>query len=122
VVIGAAPKRYNTNIVSATGGRVPGAPWEAGVTEDIANQDHRLRRCPTLGHDVPFSYCRAPAAPLPCRRILDCWWETFDVEAFVRTHFSEDQIRTILAPRPDKVATIVELIERARQRRSDEDK
>lgn len=116
-MIGAAPKQYNTNIASTTGGRAPGQLRETGVTDDIASQDHRLRRCPALGHDVPFAYCRAPAAPLPCRRILDCWWETFDVEAFVRGHFSEDQIRAILAPRPDKVATIVELIEQARKAR-----
>ena len=32
-----------------------------------------------LGHDLTFAYCRAPAKQLPCRKILDCWFETFDV-------------------------------------------
>ncbi len=51
-----------------------------------------------LGHDVDFAYCRAPAAPLPCRRIFDCWWEAFDVERFVRRHFSEEDARKIVTP------------------------
>jgi len=68
-----------------------------------------------LGHDVPFAYCRAPGSDLPCRRVFDCWWETFDVEAFIRVHYREDDVAKILAPRQDKTATIVELIERARK-------
>ena len=68
-----------------------------------------------LGHDVPFSYCRAPGRQLPCSRIFDCWWQTFDVEGFIRSHFSEAEIRQITAPRSEKIPTIVELIERARR-------
>ena len=68
-----------------------------------------------LGHEVPFSYCRSPAAELPCRKIFDCWWETFDVEGFIREHFSPEQIRKILAPSKPKTATIVDLIEKARK-------
>jgi len=68
-----------------------------------------------LGHTVPFSYCRAPGRDLPCGRIFDCWWETFDVVAFIRAHFSEADIARITAPPPDKRATLVELIERARR-------
>ena len=85
------------------------------MTEDITAHDDRTRRCPMLGHDVPFSYCRAPGRELPCCRIGDCWWETFDVETFVRAHYSEEQIREILAPPRDKVVSIAELIERARK-------
>ena len=83
--------------------------------EDISHHDGRRRRCPMLGHDVPFAYCRAPASEIPCRRVFDCWWETFDVEAFVRAHYSEADVAEILAPRQDKTATLVELIERARK-------
>jgi len=85
------------------------------MTDEITAHDNRVRRCPMLGHDVPFSYCRAPGAELPCRRIFDCWFETFDVEGFIRAHYSEADIRRILAPRQDKTASIVELIERARK-------
>ena len=74
-----------------------------------------------LGHPVQFSYCRSPGGPLPCRRIFDCWWETFDVESFVRAHYSGEEIETILAPRTDKMTSIVELIERARQAAAEAD-
>lgn len=77
--------------------------------------DDRRRRCPMLGHDVPFSYCRAPAADMPCRRILDCWWQSFDVDGYLHSHWSEQEIRQILAPRPDKRVTLLELIEQARR-------
>lgn len=80
---------------------------------DITEQDHRSRRCPMLGHDVHFSYCRGPGRNLPCRRILDCWFELFDVRTFVRSHYSEEQIAETLRPRQEKVVTLVELIRRA---------
>ncbi len=85
------------------------------MTEKIDAHDARRRRCPMLGHEVPFSYCRAPGADLPCPRVADCWWETFDVEAFLRAHLAEEDVARTLAPRQDKVATIVELIEKARK-------
>jgi len=68
-----------------------------------------------LGHDISFSYCRQPGRDLPCGRIGDCWWKPFDVESFIRAHYSDDQVREILAaPRP-KVLSLVELIQKARQ-------
>ncbi len=85
------------------------------MAEDITAHDARRRRCPMLGHDVPFSYCRAPGRQLPCSRILDCWWQTFDVRAFIRQHLSEEDIARTLAPRKDKAATIIDLIEKARK-------
>jgi len=85
------------------------------MDDDITAHDRRRRRCPMLGNDVPFSYCRAPARDLPCRRIFDCWWETFDVRAFLGGHFTEDDIARILAPPKDRTVTLIELIERARK-------
>ena len=87
------------------------------MPDEINQNDHRVRRCPMLGHDVSFAYCRAPGSELPCRRIFDCWWETFDVESFVRAHFSEADIREVLALRQDKVTSLVDLIDRAKRAR-----
>lgn len=97
------------------------AHFLAGPTmpDDVNQHDHRERRCPMLGHEVAFSYCRAPASKLPCRRIFDCWWETFDVEGFMRRHYGEDDIEKVLAPRKDKMLSIVELIEKARKARQE---
>ena len=74
-----------------------------------------------LGHDIAFAYCRAPGRDLPCRKVFDCWFETFDVQGFIREHYTTEQIERILAPRQDKAATLVELIQRARQRRQSSD-
>jgi hypothetical protein len=69
-----------------------------------------------LGHEVKFRYCREPGAPLPCRKIFDCWWETFDVRQFIDAHYSEEQIKQVLAPRADKMTSLVDLIQQARER------
>lgn len=66
-----------------------------------------------LGHVIGLGYCRAPGVDLPCGRILDCWWEHFDVEAFVQAHYSPEQIQQALAPRRPKVLTLMELIAKA---------
>ena len=88
---------------------------ESIVAEEITAHDHRTRRCPMLGHEVSFAYCRAPGSPLPCRRILDCWGGLFDVRGYLEAHFSKQQIEKILAPPKDKMLTLVELIEKARK-------
>jgi len=77
--------------------------------------DHRSRRCPMLGHPVAFSYCRTPGSDRPCRKIFDCWWEAFDVEAFIRSCYGEDRIAEITAPPKGKMLSLVELIEQARK-------
>ena len=84
------------------------------MADPITEHDSLKRRCPMLGHDLAFSYCRAPGRELPCGKIFDCWWETFDVESFVRAHFTEEQVGQILAPREDKLVSLLEQIERAK--------
>jgi hypothetical protein len=86
------------------------------MSDDITRHDQRKRRCPMLGHEVTFAYCRAPGKELPCRKVFDCWWEAFEVEAFLRDHLGQEQIERILAPRPAKLTSIVELIQQARRR------
>jgi len=85
------------------------------MEDAISTHDHRSRRCPMLGHDITFEYCRSPGSDVPCRRIFDCWWETFDVGGFIRSAYGEKMIPEILAPREDKASSIVELIEKARR-------
>ncbi len=85
------------------------------MADDITANDHRSRRCPILGHDIRFSYCRQPGRLLPCGRVGDCWWEMFDVESFIRANYTDEQVRQILsAPKP-KVLSLIELIQQARQ-------
>lgn len=85
------------------------------MSEPITANDDRNRHCPILGHLVPFAYCRAPASRLPCRRVFDCWWETFDVESFIHAHFDESDVERTLSPGPGKASLLLELIEKARK-------
>ena len=68
-----------------------------------------------LGHEVHFSYCRQGSNNLPCRKILDCWFEQFDVEQFIRQHYTAEQIQQIVAPSKPKLTSIVELIQQAQK-------
>ena len=80
--------------------------------------DNLERRCPRLGGPVAFKYCRlAGEAQRPCWKIADCWWERFDVITYLKAVLSEKELMSLLEARPKpKVASILELVEQARQR------
>lgn len=85
--------------------------------------DRRCRRCPRLGHDITFEYCRSQEGDSVCPRILDCWWETFDVRGYLRENLSEEEFAA-LSERPParpKVLSLVELIEQAKKRAASTD-
>jgi hypothetical protein len=67
-----------------------------------------------LGNEVAFSYCREPGAELPCRKVFDCWFEAFDVQGFIQTHYDGGQIQQITAPRAGRLAAVLEAVARAR--------
>jgi hypothetical protein len=79
-----------------------------------------IRRCPRLGNAVPFNYCEICGDDQqPCFKILDCWWEHFDVVQYLKDNLSENQFTRLMAARPKpKVTSLVELIEQARKRNS----
>ena len=72
-----------------------------------------------LGHEVKFGYCRQSGGSegdtLPCRKIFDCWFEIFDIESFMREHYSEAEIAEVLSPQKDKMVSLMELIRRAQE-------
>lgn len=82
----------------------------------IYKHDEKKIRCPRLGHPVTFQYCRTVQDNLPCRRVLDCWHEIFDVRAYIQGFYSEDEIDMFLAPPEPKINQILELINKARAR------
>ena len=77
-----------------------------------------LLRCRRLGHETAFGYCRQESRGKPCRLILDCWWERFDVRTFLRAHLSpelmEDVERTAAAPPPSKLLGLLDLIQQTK--------
>jgi hypothetical protein len=112
---------------------------DGGLAVDIF--DDQEGYCRKLGHYVRFSYCRRgpnagrPAqdpvdaaglsAPPPagegaaraCGRIADCWFERLPVEAYLRQNYRPEEIRSILAPPPPKLQSILEIVAQVQSRR-----
>lgn len=79
------------------------------------------RRCPRLGGPVPFKYCMLIGEDKqPCFKVIDCWWETFDVVRYLKDNLPEDQFNRLLDARPrPKIASLVELIEKAKNQKNE---
>ncbi len=79
------------------------------------------RRCPRLGGPVGFDYCLQAGEGRPCFKVLDCWWEIFDVTEYLRQTMGENELAALAASRPQpKAASLVEIIRQARQRLENE--
>jgi hypothetical protein len=79
--------------------------------------NHLEIRCPRLGHELNFSYCRREAGDLPCQRTIKCWQAFFPVEAHLRESLSAAEWGRFLRQSPgDKMTTIIDLIEQAKAR------
>ncbi|UCF92443.1 MAG: hypothetical protein JSW39_29970 [Desulfobacterales bacterium] len=78
-----------------------------------------VRRCLRLGGPVPFNYCRTCESELqPCFKIIDCWWETFDIVQYLRDNLPQDQFQRLQEARPrSKITSLVELIAQAQKRK-----
>ena len=77
--------------------------------------DDVLIHCRRLGHGVPFSYCRMETRALPCFKILDCWYERFLVEEYLRGELTPEEWEEVFQrpPRP-RMLTLLDLIEKAK--------
>ena len=76
------------------------------------------RRCPRLGGDVAFGYCKVCGeGETPCFKVFDCWWERFDVVAHMQACLSPDAFDALSARRPQpKMTSLVDLIRQAQAR------
>lgn len=84
----------------------------------ITDYEDQTTYCRRLGHAVPFHYCREESRGRPCRLVLDCWWEQFDVQAALRDQLSAEEFDALRIPNPppNKVITLLDLIQQARGR------
>jgi len=82
------------------------------------SKDQLGLRCPRLGGQVTFHYCRTSSDDHSvCWKIFDCWWEIFDVVKYLQKCLPEDKFQALADTRPrPKIASLVELIEQAKQR------
>ena len=69
-----------------------------------------------LGHYLPFKYCRTQQNGIPCSKILDCYFERLPIEDFVKKHYSEAEQQTIFTQHTPKLNTILELIQKAKEK------
>ncbi len=85
-----------------------------------AHDQDVLPRCRRLGHEVTFGYCRQETRGSPCRLILDCWWERFDVRSFLKANLSAEAMaeveRASASSPPSKVLSLVDMIQQAKDR------
>ena len=86
--------------------------------DSMTNRHNPLtRRCPRLGGPVGFSYCLRCELEQPCAKVVDCWWETFDIVRYLKDHLPADQFNRVMKARPrPKVAALVEAIALAKKR------
>lgn len=79
--------------------------------------DHLLIRCPKLGGEVTFAYCRQEGGGFPCDRVLTCWQARFPVADFLKTVLHESDWRHLVCRQPkDRVTRLLESIEEAKKR------
>lgn len=77
-------------------------------------------RCPRLGHQIYFSYCRTENNGLPCFKVVDCWSRQFKVEEYLRGELTREEWDTVFEKKPKpKMLSLVELIEQAKKRKKE---
>lgn len=73
-------------------------------------------RCPRLGHQINFPYCRSENNGLPCFKTLDCWYNHFDVHAYLKDRLTrEDFKKSFMEKGKPKVLSLLDLIEQAKK-------
>lgn len=82
----------------------------------IDKHDQEYGYCRKLGHHLHFKYCRNEQNGAPCSKILDCWFEKFDVRAYVDKHYPELEAKLLNKTIPNKTLTIYDLIQKAQAR------
>jgi hypothetical protein len=94
-------------------------PWR--INNVIEQHDDKTMRCPRVGGEINFRFCRFENNMLPCRFIVGCWQMQMDIEAFLDEHYSEEELNRIFAsPRP-KMETLVDLMEKANKAKQQND-
>ena len=80
----------------------------------IDQYDHLEIRCPMLGHPLTFHYCRTTSNAVPCRKLFDCWFERIPVREYAEEFLDSQTIAALMQPLKPKIASLLELVERAR--------
>jgi hypothetical protein len=75
-------------------------------------------RCPRLGHEIRFTYCRLEAGDLPCSRVIACWQSRIPVEDILQQSLSEKQWVSFRISEPgEKLSTLLDYAAAANRRK-----
>ena len=88
-----------------------------------AAEKQLMRRCPRLGGPVSFHYCRTCETDQQlCWKIIDCWWETFDVVRYLQERLSPKQLKRLQdSTGGSKIASIIANIKQVKSKAVDKD-
>ncbi|UCG63401.1 MAG: hypothetical protein JSW12_11955 [Deltaproteobacteria bacterium] len=81
----------------------------------IELHDDKTIRCPRVGGEVNFRFCRFENNLLPCRWIAGCWQTQMDINTFLQDHYSKEELDRIFVPPKSKIESLVDLIEKAKK-------
>ncbi|MCX8111344.1 MAG: hypothetical protein N3D15_08875 [Syntrophorhabdaceae bacterium] len=67
--------------------------------------------CIQMGSVIEFSYCMSLNDGLPCRNIVGCWQDRFDINRLLRSRFTEEEIIKVFGGLPkNKLERILECL------------
>ncbi|MCP3876023.1 MAG: hypothetical protein GY699_23100 [Desulfobacteraceae bacterium] len=79
-------------------------------------------RCPRLGHQINFPYCRSENSGIPCFKTLDCWYNTFNVHDYLKDKLSKEDFENAFQEKgKPKVFSLMDLIEQAKKKKGKQD-
>ena len=87
----------------------------------IKQHDDKTIRCPRVGGEVNFRFCRFENNMLPCRFIAGCWQGQMDIEALLQEHYTEEELDRIFAPPQPRMERLVGLMEKVQKEKQKAD-
>jgi hypothetical protein len=83
--------------------------------------DDKTIRCPRVGGEVNFRFCRFENNMLPCRWIVGCWEMRVDMNKFMTDHYSKEEMDRIFTPPRPKIESLLNLVEDAKKVKQEDD-
>ena len=87
----------------------------------IEQHDDKTIRCPRVGGEVNFRFCRYENNMLPCRFIAGCWQGQMDIEALLKEHYTEEELDRIFTPPKPKIESLAGLMEKVQREKQEAD-
>jgi len=87
----------------------------------MEQHDDKTIRCPRVGGEVNFRFCRFENNMLPCRWIVGCWQKRMGINKFLEEHYSKEELDRIFTPPKPKIESLLNLVEKAKKVKQEDD-